>query len=144
MAGKREKKPEDPAAVWLGTMCRLLKGGGVAVVTAALGLVVCALLVSGGVVGEKLMGRGILAICVVSSLEGATELSVAVRRLERGTLLAGLGVGIILFLLLLTAGFLLYEDASLSNGGVPILIACCCGGAIAGVLGGRPRKKRKR
>ena len=141
MAGKREKKPEDPAAVWLGTMCRLLKGGGVAVVTAALGLVVCALLVSSGVVGEKLMGRGILAICVVSSLVGGL---VAVRRLERGTLLAGLGVGGILFLLLLTAGFLLYEDASLSNGGVPILIACCCGGAIAGVLGGRPRKKRKR
>lgn len=141
MAGKREKKPEDPAAVWLGTMCRLLKGGGVAVVTAALGLVVCALLVSGGVVGEKLMGRGILAICVVSSLVGGL---VAVRRLERGTLLAGLGVGGILFLLLLTVGFLLYEDASLSNGGVPILIACCCGGAIAGVLGGRPRKKRKR
>ena len=141
MAGKREKKPEDPAAVWLGTMCRLLKGGGVAVVTAALGPVVCALLVSGGMVGEKLMGRGILAICVVSSLVGGL---VAVRRLERGTLLAGLGVGGILFLLLLTAGFLLYEDASLSNGGVPILIACCCGGAIAGVLGGRPRKKRKR
>ena len=141
MAGQREKNPEDPAAVWLGTMCRLLKGGGVAVVTAALGLVVCALLVSGGVVGEKLMGRGILAICVVSSLVGGL---VAVRRLERGTLLAGLGVGGILFLLLLTAGFLLYEDASLSNGGVPILIACCCGGAIAGVLGGRPRKKRKR
>lgn len=141
MAGKREKKPEDPGAVWLNTMCRLLKGGGVAVVTAALGLVVCALLVSGGAVGEQLIGRGVLAICVVSSLVGGL---VAVHRLERGTLLAGLGVGVILFLLLLTAGFLLYEDASLSNGGVPILIACCCGGAIAGVLGGRPRKKRKR
>lgn len=104
-------------------------------------MLVCALLVSGGVVGEKLMGRGVLAICVVSSLTGGL---LAVRRLERGTLLAGLGVGVILFLLLLTAGFLLYEEASLSNGGVPILVACCCGGAIAGVLGGRPRKKRKR
>lgn len=141
MAGKREKKPEDPGAVWLSVMCRLLKGGGVAVVTSALGLVVCALLVSGGVVGEQLMGRGVLAICVVSSLVGGL---VAVHRLDRATLLAGLGVGGILFLLLLTAGFLLYEDVSLSNGGVPILIACCCGGAIAGVLGGRPRKKRKR
>lgn len=141
MAGKREKKPDEPGAVWLGTMCRLLKGGALAVVTAALGLVVCALLVSGGMVGERLMGRGVLAICVVSSLVGGL---VAVRRLERATLLAGLGVGGILFLLLLTAGFLLYEDASISNGGVPILIACCCGGAIAGVLGGRPRKKRKR
>lgn len=141
MAGKREKKPEDPGAVWLSTMCRLLKGGALAVVMAALGLVVCSLLVSGGVMGERLIGRGVLAICVVSSLAGGL---LAVHRLERGTLLAGLGVGGILFLLLLTAGFLLYEDASISNGGVPILIACCCGGAIAGVLGGRPRKKRKR
>ena len=141
MAGKREKKPEDPGAVWLSTMCRLLKGGALAVVTAALGLVVCSLLVSGGVMGERLIGRGVLAICVVSSLAGGL---LAVHRLERGTLLAGLGVGGILFLLLLTAGFLLYEDASISNGGVPILIACCCGGAIAGVLCGRPRKKRKR
>ena len=141
MAGKREKKREDPMAVWLSTMCRLLKGGALAAATAALGLLVCALLVSGGVVGEKLMGRGVLAICVVSSLAGGL---LAVRRLERGTLLAGLGVGVILFLLLLTAGFLLYEEASLSNGGVPILVAFCCGGAIAGVLGGRPRKKRKR
>ena len=56
MAGKREKKREDPMAVWLSTMCRLLKGGALAAATAALGLLVCALLVSGGVVGEKLMG----------------------------------------------------------------------------------------
>ena len=96
MAGKREKKREDPMAVWLSTMCRLLKGGALAAATAALGLLVCALLVSGGVVGEKLMGRGVLAICVVSSLTGGL---LAVRRLERGTLLAGLGVGVILFLL---------------------------------------------
>ena len=109
MAGKREKKREDPMAVWLSTMCRLLKGGALAAATAALGLLVCALLVSGGVVGEKLMGRGVLAICVVSSLAGGL---LAVRRLERGTLLAGLGVGVILFLLLLTAGFL--------RGGVPV------------------------
>ena len=141
MAGKREKKREEPGAVWLNTMCRLLKGGALAAVTAALGLTACAFLLSGGVVGEKMMGRCVLAICVVSSLVGGLA---AVRRLERATLPAGLGGGVILFLLLLTAGFLLYEDASLSNGGVPILIACCCGGAMAGVLGGRPRKKRKR
>lgn len=90
MAGKREKKREDPMAVWLSTMCRLLKGGALAAATAALGLLVCALLVSGGVVGEKLMGRGVLAICVVSSLTGGL---LAVRRLERGTLLAGPGGG---------------------------------------------------
>lgn len=60
------------------------------------------------------MGRGVLAICVVSSLTGGL---LAVRRLERGTLLAGLGVGVILFLLLLTAGFLLYEEASVQRRG---------------------------
>ena len=76
MAGKREKKREDPMAVWLSTMCRLLKGGALAAATAALGLLVCALLVSGGVVGEKLMGRGVLAICVEQpgrrSVDGAS------------------------------------------------------------------------
>ena len=56
----------------------------------------------------------------------------------------GAGVGAILFLVLLSAGLLLFEDASVSNGGVPILLSCLCGGAMAGILGSRPKKKRKR
>ena len=56
----------------------------------------------------------------------------------------GFGAGLILFLLLLTAGFLFYESADLRNGGLGLLLSCGCGGALAGVQGGKPKKKRSR
>ena len=68
----------------------------------------------------------------------------AVRRLGRHALLGGPGVGAVLFLLLLTAGLLVYDGATVANGGLGILCACLCGGAIPGILGRKPRKKRRR
>ena len=66
-------------------------------------------------------------------------------RLGGSGLLSGLGVGTVLFLLLLTAGLLVYEDASLERGGAAILCACLCGGGLAGLICRRkPKKKRKR
>ena len=80
--------------------------------------------------------------CVLGALAGG--LSAARRPGSRG-LLTGLGVGLVLFLLLLTAGLLAYEDASLERGGAAVLCACLCGGGLAGLIGGRrPKKKRKR
>ena len=58
--------------------------------------------------------------------------------------LGRIGVGAVLFLVLLSVGWLLFETASLANGGLLILLACLCGGAMAGILGARPKKKRKR
>ena len=49
-------------------------------------------------------------------------------------------MGAVLFLLLLTAGMLAYDSASLEQGGTAILCACLCGGALAGLLGGRRRR----
>ena len=68
----------------------------------------------------------------------------AVRQGRGRSLLMGFGAGLILFLLLLTAGFLFYESADLRNGGLGLLLSCGCGGALAGVLGGKPKKKRRR
>ena len=62
----------------------------------------------------------------------------------KGGALAFLTAVAILFLLLLTAGFLFYESADLRNGGLGLLLSCGCGGALAGVLGGNPKKKRRR
>ena len=62
--------------------------------------------------------------------------------MEGRSLLAGLGVGVVLFLL--TAGFIVYQGASVANGGAGILCACLCGGAIPGLLGRKPKKKRRR
>ena len=140
--GKRqEKKPEDSGGTWIAVMCELLKGGLAAVLAALLVLGACSLLVSGGVISEHAMDRSVLAACVLGSLIGGL---IAVRRIGRSPLLVGVGVGGILFLLLLSVGALLFEDASVSNGGGMILPSCLCGGAMAGILSSRPKKKRKR
>ena len=68
----------------------------------------------------------------------------AVRRVGRHSLPVGLGVGAVLFLLLLTAGFIAFDGASIANGGAGILCACLCGGAIPGLLARKPKKKRRR
>lgn len=139
---RRERKPEDTAGgLWITVMCELLKGGLAAVLAALLTLLVCSLLVSSGAISERAMDRAVLAACVLGALAGGL---LAVRRVGRSTLLVGAGVGAILFLLLLSVGSLLFESASISNGGILILLSCLCGGAMAGILGGRPRKKRKR
>ena len=62
----------------------------------------------------------------------------------RPALRVGPGGGAVLFLLLLTAGLLVYDGATVANGGLGILCACLCGGAIPGILGRKPRKKRRR
>ena len=83
----------------------------------------------------------VLAACALGAFAGGIY---AVRHVEGRSLLAGLGVGVVLFLLLLTAGFIVYQGASVANGGAGILCACLCGGAIPGLLGRKPKKKRRR
>ena len=117
-------------------MGQMLLGGAAAVLAAVLALLVCSLLISTGAVPERFMERAVLAACVLGALIGGL---LAVRRIGRSTLLVGAGVGAILFLLLLLAG-----TASISNGGGMMLLSCLCGGAMAGILGSRPKKKRKR
>ena len=113
---RREGKPEETGGLWITVMGQLLLGGAAAVLAAVL--------------------AGMLA--------GLATGVLAVRRIGRSTLLVGAGVGAILFLLLLLAGTLLFEEASISNGGGMMLLSCLCGGAMAGILGSRPKKKRKR
>ena len=138
---RREKKPEKSAGGWTGVMCALLKGALAAVLTALLTLAVCSLFISAGVIPEGAMDRTVLAACILGSLAGGL---LAVRLVGRSTLLVGTGVGAVLFLVLLSVGWLLFETASLANGGLLILLACLCGGAMAGILGARSKKKRKR
>lgn len=138
---RREKKPEETGTLWITGMGQLLLGGLAAALAALLALLLCSLLVSSGAIPERAMDRAVLAACVLGSLIGGL---LAVRRIGRSTLLVGAGVGAILFLLLLLVGSLVFESASVSNGGGMILLACLCGGAMAGILGSRPKKKRKR
>lgn len=137
---KGDRRREDGGA-WLNAVCEILKGGVLAGAAAILALLACAVLVSAGVLPVGSMEGTVLAVCVLGALAGGIY---AVRRFGTRPLAAGLGVGAVLFLLLVTAGLIAYEGASMSNGGVSILCACLCGGAIPGVLGRKPKKKRRR
>lgn len=139
---KRDRRQEEPVgSQWLNGMCEVLKGGVLAGVTAIAALLACAVLVSMGVVPVGAMEGSVLAVCVLGALIGGIY---GVRRVGSHALLVGPGVGVVLFLLLLTAGFLVYDGASLDNGGAGSLCACLCGGAIPGILGRKPKKKRRR
>ncbi len=138
---KRDRKQEEAASPWINVMCEMLKGGVLAGVVAMAALLLCAALVSAGLLRESWMDGAVLAVCVTGAAVGGLY---AVLKIRSRPLLAGPGVGIVLFLLLLTAGLLAYGTASLEQGGVGVLCACLCGGAIAGILGRKPKKKRRR
>jgi putative membrane protein (TIGR04086 family) len=138
---KKERRPKEMGSQWLNAMCEVLKGGVLAGVVTILVLLICAVLVSVGLVPVEAMYGTVLAACALGAFAGGIY---AVRHVEGRSLLAGLGVGVVLFLLLLTAGFIVYQGASVANGGAGILCACLCGGAIPGLLGRKPKKKRRR
>ena len=138
---KRERSPEDLGSQWLNAMCEVLKGGVLAGVTALLSLLAGSALVSMGIIPVGAMYGVVLAVCVLGALAGGIY---AVRRVDGRSLPAGLGVGVVLFLLLLTAGLIVYRGTSVANGGAGILCACLCGGAIPGLLARKPKKKRRR
>ena len=138
---KKERRPKEMGSQWLNAMCEVLKGGVLAGVVTILVLLICEVLVSVGLVPVEAMYGAVLAACALGAFAGGIY---AVRHVEGRSLLAGLGVGAVLFLLLLTAGFIVYQGASVANGGAGILCACLCGGAIPGLLGRKPKKKRRR
>ena len=138
---KQDKRQGEGGGQWLNAMCVLLKGGVLAGLSAMVSLLLCAVLVSAGVLRERWMEGMVLAVCVLGSLIGG---GYALRKIKGYGLLAGLGVGGVLFLLLLMAGLLAFETTTIERGG-GILCACLCGGGMAGILfRGRPKKKRRR
>ena len=138
---KRDRRQEEGGAAWLGAMCEVLKGGALAGVVTILSLLLCAVLVSMGALPVSAMAGAVPAVCVLGTLVGGIY---AVSRSGGHSVPAGIGVGAVLFLLLLTAGLIVYDGASVANGGAGILCACLCGGAIPGILGRKPKKKRRR
>jgi hypothetical protein len=52
--------------------------------------------------------------------------------------------GLAQFLILLMLGALLYQDAPVSGEVPEILLACLCGGGMAGILGQSKKGKRRR
>ena len=137
---KQGKRQEDPVC-WRDDLSDLLKGSAIAGITVLVLLIVCAVLISVEIIKQRWMEGAVLSVCVIGAMVGACY---AANRIGKYTLLIGIMVATILFLLLLVAGYLAYGTGSIEQNGSSILFSCLCGGGIAGILTSRPRKKRKR
>jgi len=137
---KERKHTEDPGAVWMTSMFHILKGSVLAGVVTIVLILVCTFAISAGWLQQTAAQGAIMASCVVGTFIGGMF---ATRSRLIQPILSGIGVGIVLFLLLMTAGVLAYGTVYFS-GGIGSLAAYCCGGALAGVLCRKPKKKHKR
>lgn len=135
------KNEEEQGAKLVRCMGGVLLGGALALAVCLLFLFLCSVGISSGWISDRLMVQCTLAGCALGGLAGGF---CAARRCRSRTLLAGLGAGAVLFLLLLTIGLLFYPGMSVENRGAGLLCACLAGGALAGLLGGKPKKKRRK
>ena len=138
---KKGKQWENAGKSRIEDLLEILRGGVLAGGTSVMLLLMCSVLMSFGVLRERWLEGTVLTACVLGGLTGGGYVSL---RLGRGTLVLGLAVGIVLSLMLLTAGVLVYHADLAGGGGFRVMAACLCGGGIAGILFGKPKKKRRR
>ncbi len=135
-------RKEEEQGMWaVKAMTQILLGGVIATVSGLLFLFVCAVLISQGVLGQEHTNAVAVAACLLGSLVGGV---VAVSRCKGRSMIIGVLTGVALFLILLTLGVVLYQTVALEEGGLPLGCACLCGGALAGLFGARPKKKRRK
>jgi len=134
------KNEEEPGARTVRTLTTMLTGG-------VVGLLVCigfcllfSVAISAGMLYENIMYQLTVGSCLLGGLAGG---SMTVRRIRSRTLIVGTATGVILFLLLLTVGIPLFGRENLSEGWIGLMCGSLCGGALAGLLGGRQKKRRK-
>ena len=135
------KTEEDQGTRLVRAMTNILLGGVVALAVCLMFLFLCSIGISGGWLQEGLMCQMAVVSCVIGGFAGAMT---AVRRCGSRALIVGLAVGAVFFLLLLTVGVLLFESMSLEAGGLGLLCGGLCGGAAAGLMGSKPKKKRRK
>ena len=135
------KSEEEQGAKLIRFLWGILLGGVLALLVCLAVLLICSVGISGGWISDRHMVQCTLVGCVLGSFVGGMF---AVLRCRARTLLVGLGVGCVFFLLLLTIGLLFYPGMSVEERGIGLLCACLFGGALAGFLGGKPKKKRRK
>lgn len=135
------KNEEDQGAKLVRYVLDVLLGGAVALLVCFLFLLLASWGISHGWLGEELMYQVTIVSCVVGAFLGGI---IAVSRCRSRTLIVGLLVGGVLFLLMLTVGLLFYKSVAPEEGGLGLLCGALCGGAAAGILGGKPKKKRRK
>lgn len=138
---KKGKRQSQETGDWRGTLISLGKGSGAALAVTTGMLFCCAVAVSFGVIKQGAGERCCVLSCVLGTLAGGV---VSVRGGRFWALPMGLITGFLQFLVFLLVGILFFEGAP-ANGEIPeILLACLCGGGIAGILARKPKGKRRR
>lgn len=141
MSGTRGKRREEPqGTAWLWSMLNLLRAGALGVAVAMLVLAGAAIMISAGVLENGRGAGAVVAACLLGGFVGGVY---AVRQRKGGALPVGLGVGTVMFLLLLSAGAVLYDALPVTQSMGAVAGACLCGGGLAGLLAGKPKKKRR-
>jgi len=135
------KKEEDNGVQALKYMSCILLSGVVALLLCFVFLCLCSFFVSNGWISSKHIIKYTIAVCAISSFLGGVF---AVARYRCKTLLLGVGTGLVLFLLILAAGIVFFPSTSIENQGIGLLCAALFGGALAGLLGGKQKKKRRK
>lgn len=134
------KNEEEQGMRLVQSMTRVILGGLVGLVVCLLFFMLCSIAISLGLCKESIMYQLAVLGCVIGAFAGGLW---AVKRCRSRTLIIGLAVGGVFFLLLLTIGVVVFQNTSPESGGLGLLCGALCGGAAAGILGGRPRKKRR-
>ena len=135
------KPEEDQGAKLVRAMTDVLLGGGLALVVCLVFLLICSVGISGGWVEEDLMYQLSVVGCVIGGFSGGIF---AVRHSGARALIVGLASGGVFVLLVLPAGLLRSEDTSIDARELGLLSGALCGGGAAGILGTRPKKKKRR
>lgn len=136
-----QRREEEQSAKLVRYLGNILLGGVLALLVCLAVLLLCAVGISSGWLNDRHMVQYTIAGCVIGCAVGGLF---AVLRCQARTLLVGLAVGGVFFLLLLTVGLLFYPDMSMGERGVGLLCGALFGGALAGFLGGKPKKKRRK
>lgn len=135
------KTEEDHSSKLVRAMAGILLGGVLALCVCLVFLLICSVGISGGWIKESLMYQLTVVGCVVGSFSGGVF---AVQRCGTRALIAGISTGFVFFLLLLTVGFLLFESVSVETAGLGLLSGGLCGGAAAGIMRIKPKKKKRK
>jgi len=135
------KNEEDQASKLFRTMGRVLLGGIFSLGICLIILFLCSIGISSGWLNDRAMMQYTIGSCVIGGFCGGLFSVMCIRE---KTLIIGLLTSCIQFLLVLSIGFLMFPGISLSEHGAGIAAGCLAGGVLAGFLGGKPKKKRRK
>lgn len=133
--GKAEERGTNAVQMATGVALGGLLALGVELVILLLG----ALAVSNGILKEDSAPQLTAAACVLGCFAGGL---LACSRWRSRRLLGGLAAGTVCYLLILAVSLLMSDVPTLGAQALIELAGCLCGGALAGMLGGRQKKKR--